>query len=272
MIRKIFFYTLIISMVLAIISPFFWQVITSLKPSSDIFTTPISYLPKQLYLKNYISTFTSGPPFAIYMKNSAIIASGSTLFCILFGSLAAYALARLRLKGEKFILALFLSVAMFPQIAIVSPLFLLMRKAGLLNTYLGLIIPYTAFNLPLAVWMLTSFFRGLPLEIEEQALIDGCGPIGVLLKIVLPLAAPGIFTTAILVFIFAWNEFLFALVFNTQYTMRTITVGITMFPGLYEIPWGTIFAASTIVTLPLVLIVLFLQRRIISGLTMGAIK
>lgn len=169
-------------------------------------------------------------------------------------------------------MALFLSVAMFPQIAIVSPLFLLLKKIGLLNTYLGLIIPYTAFNLPLAVWMLTSFFKGLPQEIEEQALVDGCGPVGVLMRIVFPLAAPGIFTTAILVFIFAWNEFLFALVFNTRYTMRTVTVGITMFPGLYEIPWGTIFAASTIVTLPLVLIVLFLQRRIISGLTMGAIK
>ena len=265
-------FLIIMVVILAIISPFIWQVLTSFKLPSEIFIKPIRYLPSQLYLKNYNAIFTSGPPFATYIKNSAIVASGSTLFCVLFGSIAAYALTRLKVRANKLIMALFLSVAMFPQIAIVSPLFLLMRKAGLLNTYLGLIIPYTAFNLPLAVWMLTSFFKKLPLEIEEQALIDGCGPLGVLGRIVFPLAAPGIFATSILVFIFAWNEFLFALVFNTRYTMRTVTVGITMFPGLYEIPWGTIFAASTIVTLPLVLIVLLLQRQIISGLTMGAVK
>jgi len=161
---------------------------------------------------------------------------------------------------------------MFPPIAVVSPLFLVMKALHLLNTYAALIIPYTAFGLPLTIWTLTGFFRELPLDLEESARVDGCTRLQTFFKIIIPLAAPGVFTCAILVFIFAWNEFMFALLFMTRNAMKTVPVGITMYPGQYDLPWGTIFAAATVVTLPLVVLVFFFQRRIIAGLTAGAVK
>ncbi|MBN1621415.1 MAG: carbohydrate ABC transporter permease [Endomicrobiales bacterium] len=270
--KKVIFVLLLILVIFLLLWPFAWQIITSLKTPGEISSFPVTLLPKRLYFENYAKVFNSGPPFHLYIVNSCIIAGGATLLCIVFGSLCGYALARLKVRGTNYILALFLGVAMFPQVAVLSPLFLILRKIGLLNTHLGLMLVYTAFGLPLSVWLLMNFFKELPNEIEESALIDGCSPLGVLYRIVLPLAGPGIFACAILVFIFCWNEFLFALVFNTSMNMRTVTVGITLFPGLYEIPWGTIFSAATLVTLPLILLILICQRRIISGLTEGGIK
>jgi len=201
-----------------------------------------------------------------------IVAGLTTIICLVIGSFAAYVLARFQFKGQALFLGILLAVAMFPQVAIISPLFLFFRDLGLLNTYPGLILPYTTFALPLTIWILTSFFKELPTDLEDAASIDGCSPFQSFYRIIVPLAAPGMVTTAILVFIFAWNEFLFALIFNTANHMRTVTVGITMFPGLHEVPWGTIFAASTIITLPLVLMVLILQKRIVQGLTAGSVK
>lgn len=222
-------------------------------------------------LTNYRRVFTQNP-FVVYLMNSAIVASVTTIACLLVGCLCAYALARLTFPFRDAILSLILAVSMFPPIAVVSPLFLVLKKLHLLNTYAALIIPYTVFGLPLTVWTLTSFFRDLPLELEESARVDGCTRLRAFVEIFLPLAAPGVFTCAILVFIFAWNEFLFALLFMTRDAMRTVTVGITMYPGQYETPWGTVFAAATIVTLPLVVVVFVLQKRIIAGLTAGAVK
>lgn len=222
-------------------------------------------------LTNYRRVFTENP-FLVYLLNSAVVATITTIACLLVGCLCAYALARLTFPFRDAILSLVLAVSMFPPIAVVSPLFLVLKKLHLLNTYAALIIPYTVFGLPLTVWTLTSFFRDLPLELEESARVDGCSRMRAFVEIFLPLAAPGVFTCAILVFIFAWNEFLFALLFMTRDAMRTVTVGITMYPGQYETPWGTVFAAATIVTLPLVVVVFVLQKRIIAGLTAGAVK
>jgi multiple sugar transport system permease protein len=251
--------------------PFYWQTATAFKTPFEIQSRPITLIPKQPTLMNFNSVLGS-KIFLTYLKNSFIVALGTTLMCLLFSSLAGYALGRLKMRFKNLIMWVVLSVCMFPQIAIVSPLFLILRRLHLLNTYPGLIIPYCSFGLPLSIWMLSSFFKQLPQEIEEQALIDGCNYLQVLLKVILPLSLPGLVATSILVFIFAWNEFLFALTFNTKLYMRTVTVGIAMFPGLYEIPWGTIFAASTIVVLPVLVGVFLLQKRIVSGLTAGALK
>jgi multiple sugar transport system permease protein len=175
-------------------------------------------------------------------------------------------------KRKGFILITILSVSMFPPIATVSPLFLIIRSMGLRDTYLALIFPYATFALPLSIWILTNFFREIPDELNEAAVIDGCTPFQTFRRIFLPLAAPGVFTAAILIFIFAWNEFLLALTFTATEKSRTIPVGIALFPGLHEIPWAEIAAASIIVTVPLILIVLIFQRRILAGLTAGAVK
>ncbi len=266
------FSVILLLLILYIIFPFYWQISTSFKSPDEILRRPPSIFPKSLYLRNYTAVFTSGRPFGRYMLNSFIVASSTTIISILIGSFAAYALSRIEFRGKSIFLGGILGLAMFPQIAIVSPIFTVFRRLSLLNTYAALILPYTTFSLPLSIWILTNFFKDIPTEIEEAALIDGCTPLDVLRKVIAPLAAPGVFTCAILVFIYAWNEFLFALTLNTRDSMRTITVGITMFPGLYEIPWGTIFAASTLVTLPLVVLVLLFQRKIIAGLTAGAVK
>jgi multiple sugar transport system permease protein len=255
-----------------ILFPFYWQVVCSLKPAGEIFTKPPKLFSTQLFFKNYRDVFASGVPFSLYIRNSFIVAFSTTVISLIFGCLAGYALGRIKIPGRNIILAVVLMSAMFPQIAIISPLFLLLRKISLLNTYPGLVIPYCSFGLPLVIWLMANFFRDLPQDIEDAAKIDGASTTQIMTKIMMPLAVPGIGTSAIFVAIFAWNEFIFSLVFNTNPTMRTVTVGITMFPGLHEIPWGTIFAASTVVVLPLIIMVLILQRQIISGLTAGAIK
>jgi multiple sugar transport system permease protein len=257
---------------LLVLWPYAWQVITSLKSPGEITAIPVRFLPHTLYLNNYAGVFASGLPFLLYLVNSFVIAGTATLLSLFFGALCGYAVARIPMRGANGVLFLFLGVAMFPQVAVISPLFLILRHLRLLNTHIGLALVYTAFGLPLAVWLLSNFFRDLPKELEEAGLIDGGTPFVILTRILLPAAAPGIFSTAILVFVFSWNEFLFALVFNTGINMRTVTVGINLFPGLYETPWGTIFAAATIVTLPLLALVLLFQRQIVSGLTAGAVK
>lgn len=265
------FYVLLAVFIIVIVFPFYWLIITSFKPPEELWNIPPTWWPSRLYLGSYISAFTERP-FLTYLKNSAIVATSTTAFAVFVTSFAGYALARLNFKGKNAILALALAVSMFPGIAIVSPLFLMMKEWGLLNSYLGLIITYTTITIPLSMWNLTTFFRTIPRDMEEAAKVDGASPFYTFIKIILPLAAPGIFTTAILVFIAAWNEFLFALTFNTKDALRTVPVGIAMFPGQYTLPWGDISAASVVVVLPLMIIVLLFQQRIVSGLTAGAVK
>jgi multiple sugar transport system permease protein len=257
--------------ILASFFPFFWTLLSSLKPGSQLFRINPPFWPQPLTWENYGAIFWERS-FYLNIINSLVVAGATTCICVVLGSLAAYGLARLRFKGKTAILGFILVVSLFPPVALVSPLFLIFEKAGLINTYLALILPYLTFALPLAVWLLTAFFRQIPFELEEAARLDGAGPWRCLWEVTLPLAAPGIFTTAILTFIYCWNEFLFALAFTTNDASRTIPVAIVMFSGYHTVPWGQILAAVTVVTLPVAVLVLVLQRRIISGLTAGAVK
>ena len=265
------FYAAVWMFVIVVMFPFFWQISTSLKPPEQLNKMPPDWIPSPVYFGSYIATFTKHP-FTIYLENSLIVAAATTLYSIILGALCAYAVARLRFKGKNLILMLVLSVSMFPSIAILSPLYILLRDFKLLNTFEGLILPYTTHGLPLTIWILASFFKDIPVELEESARIDGTSRLGAFWRVIIPLAAPGVFTTAILVFIGAWNEFLFAFSFMSKDIMRTVPVGIAMFPGEHDLPWGDISAASVIVTVPLIIMVLIFQRRIISGLTSGAVK
>jgi multiple sugar transport system permease protein len=270
-IKTVLFYAAVWIFVIMVMFPFFWQISTSLKSPEQINKMPPDWIPSPIYLGSYIATFTKHP-FTIYLENSLIVATATTLYSVILGSLCAYAVARLRFKGKNVILMLVLTVSMFPAIAILSPLYILLRDFKLLNTFEGLILPYTTHGLPLTIWILSSFFKEIPAELEESARIDGSSRIGAFWRVIIPIATPGVFTTAILVFIGAWNEFLFAFSFMSKDIMRTVPVGIAMFPGEHDLPWGDISAASVIVTVPLIIMVLVFQRRIISGLTSGAVK
>ncbi len=268
------FWLLIVLIVLFCTLPFVWTVITSLKTLSEIYASPATYLPHALTLDHWEEVLTL-TRFTRSLLNSAIVASSATVISLLVGSTCAYAIARLQFPGKNVVLAVVLAVAMFPGIAILSPLYLLFRDWGLINTRLSLILPYVTFTLPVCIWTLTAFFRDLPLEVEEAARVDGCTRWQVYRQIVVPLAAPGVFTTAILLFIAAWNEFLFARTFLSDQALYTAPVAVAQFEGAdiaAARPWGEISAAAVATTLPLVLLVLVFQRRIISGLTAGAIK
>jgi trehalose/maltose transport system permease protein len=207
-----------------------------------------------------------------YLGNSLVVASATTVATLSIAAPAGYALARLHFFGRRALLGLSLAAAMFPQVAIAGPVWRILRALGLLNHLPGLVLPHLSLTLPLALWLLASFFRELPVELEEAALVDGCSRAVVLRRIVAPLAAPGVFTCAILVFIYSWNEFFFALLVLSDPAKQTLPLGIALFPGQYTMPWGEIAAASVVATLPLLAFVLPLQRRITHGLVAGALK
>src|SRR5262245_37200547 len=250
------------------VGPFAWQFLTSIRPEDDL--TRIA-LPSAVSLESYTGAF-HGRPFGRVLLNSIIVAGSTTLFCLAIGASAAFALAKLRFRGRGLLLGLALLVSMFPPIATVSPLYLMIRALGLRDELAGLVLPYTTFALPMTLWILTGFFRDIPDELYRSARIDGCSPFMAFRKVLLPLVAPGLATTAILVFIFAWNEFLYALTFTSSPEKRTIPVAISLFAGEHKEPWGEIAAASVIATLPLILVTLLFQRKIVSGLTAGAVK
>lgn len=222
-------------------------------------------------LDHYRALFTDRD-FLVPIRNSLVVAGATTALCVAVGSAAAYALTRLEFRGKQAVLGFVLAVTMFPQISIVSPLYLLLRALGLIDTYPGLVLPYLTFAMPLAVWLLASFFRQLPRELEEAALVDGATRWQTFSRILLPLAAPGIATTAILTFIYCWNEFLFALSFTLGPERQTVPVAIALFRGQYQVPWGEILAGAVVATLPVAAVVLLFQRRIVQGLTSGAVK
>lgn len=261
----------IVMIVLFSLLPFAWIVLTAFKTPLEIDAIPPTIFPSTFSFEFFrIALFEKG--LLKYVKNSVMVAGLTTLISLFFSSMGGYALSRLKIKGKNLLLLLILACSMFPQLSIVGPVWLILRDLGLLNTVWGLVIPYTAFSLPFGIWICTVFFNQIPKELEEAALVDGCPRWKVLYKIILPLAAPGIFTAAILVFIGSWNEFFFALVINTAPHAQTLPVGIALFPGQYTMPWGEISAACVIATLPLVVLVLTFQKQIISGLSQGAIK
>jgi ABC-type glycerol-3-phosphate transport system permease component len=244
--------------------PFAWAIAASLRPEAALFGGAA----RGLTLAHYRALFAERD-FLTPIRNSLVVAATTTALCIVVGSLAAYALARLRFRGRRAILGFILAVTMFPQISIVSPLFLLLRALRLIDTYPGLILPYLTFAMPLTVWLLNGYFRQIPLELEEAARLDGASPF---LRVIVPLSMPGIATTAILTFIYCWNEFLFALSFTLTPERQTVPVAIALFRGRYEVPWGEILAAAIVTTVPVAALVLLAQRRIVQGLTAGAVK
>lgn len=269
--RKLFVYAGAILIVIWSGGPFVWQLLTSLQEDAALTAETPSFWPAPLTFEHYYNVFFV-KQFQYYILNSIIVAGLTTLLCLIVGALAAFSLSRLEVKNRFGILGLILSVSMFPQIAIVGPLYLIASNLGLLDTYLGLIITYLALGLPLVTWVLFGYFETLPREIDEAARMDGVGPIGLLVRIILPMSLPSLVTTGLLAFIAAWNEFMFALAFTSTIDHQTIPVGIANFTNLYYQPWGDISAASIVVTVPLVALVLIFQRHIIEGLTQGAVK
>jgi multiple sugar transport system permease protein len=251
--------------------PVLWLVSLSFKHPSTL--ADGSFIPQKWTLENYKGIFSTSL-FTRALFNSLGIALIATLLAVILGSMAAYAVARLQFPGKKLLVGASLLIAMFPPISLVSPLFNLWRILGLFDTWPGLIIPYITFSLPLAIYTLSAFFREIPWDLEKAAQVDGATPFQAFRKIIIPLAAPGIFTTAILVFIFAWNDFVFAISLTSTTNARTVPAAIAFFTGAsqFQTPIGSIAAAAVIITIPIIVFVLIFQRRIVAGLTAGAVK
>ncbi|WP_254126814.1 carbohydrate ABC transporter permease [Aquihabitans sp. G128] len=251
--------------------PVAWIVSLSLKPASEI--TNGKFFPKNPTFDNF-SAIKDDPQFPSALRNSLIIALISTVLAVALATLAAYAIVRLDFPGKTLIMSGALAIAMFPPVAIIGPLFNMWRSLHLFDTWFGLIIPYMTFTLPMAIWTLSAFFREIPWDLDKAARVDGATPFQAFRKVIAPLAAPGMFTSAILVFIFAWNDFLFATALTSTNKARTVPAAITFFTGAsqFDFPYGQIAAASVVVTIPIIVMVLIFQRRIVAGLTSGAVK
>jgi len=251
--------------------PFYYGVVSSFKSGSELFV--VDYLPPRLDWENYLAVFRE-QPFGRNILNSALVAASVVALSMLLALTAAFALGRIRFRGRGLLLGAVLSVSMFPQVAVLSGMFELIRALGLYNHLGALVLSYLVFTLPFTVWVLTTFMAQFPQEIEEAAIMDGAGPLTILFRVFVPLLGPAAAATGLLAFITAWNELLFALTFTLTSEQRTVPVAIALISGAsaYELPWGRIMAASVIVTAPLVLLVILFQRRIVSGLTAGAVK
>ncbi len=251
--------------------PALWILLTSLKSQAELVRQPITYLPQAPTLGNYLRAFTD-QPLLRYLGNSLVVALGSTVVSLLVSALAAYAIARLNLRRRQLILTCIVASSMFPLVTLLVPIFETMRALGLLNTYTALILPYTVLNLPVCTLVLVSFFQSIPKDLENAAMIDGCTRMGALWRVVVPLAAPGVFTAGILAFVNAWDEFLLALSLNASASMRTLPVGITLYQGEFTFPWPTISAALIVAIVPVAVLIALFQERVVGGLTQGGLK
>jgi len=253
------------------LAPFYWMIVSSLKANPLL---DRALFPKNPTLVNYQEVFSGENNFQYALRNSVIVAGLTTVVALLIGVFAAYALARLQFRSKKLVLGAVLATAMFPLIALLTPLFQLFSNLGLIDTYPPMIITDISFTLPLAIYVLTSFFSEMPWELEMAAKVDGATPGQAFRKVIVPIAAPGVFTSAIIVFIAAWNEFLIAYTMTQTLASQPVTVAIAKFTGVsrFEQPFGTIMAAGVLVTIPLVILVLLFQRRIVAGLTAGGVK
>jgi len=265
------FYVLLAIILVYTVFPFYWAIVSSLRSGADLFNTDL--IPGNPAWSNYVAVFRE-QPFARNILNSLFVAISTVVLSLGLAVAAAYALGRIRFRGRMLLLLTILGVSMFPQIAVLSGMFELVTYLGIYNNLLALTLSYMIFTLPFTVWVLTTFMRDLPKEIEEAAIVDGAKPFTIVTKVFLPLMGPALATTGLLAFIAAWNEFLFALTFTLSTEMRTVPVAIALISGAsaHELPWGNIMAASVVVTVPLLVLVLIFQRRIVSGLTAGAVK
>ncbi|MDT8894515.1 carbohydrate ABC transporter permease [Halomonas sp. I1] len=271
LLKRLGFYALIAVVLFYAIFPFYYAVVTSLKPSSELFR--VDFWPSSFDLVNY-ARILGEKSFVRAILNSILVSFSVVFIALLLGLTASYALGRVRFRGRTSVLLIILGVSMFPQVAVLSGLFEVIRVLDLYNNPAGLVLSYTIFTLPFTVWVLTTFMRQLPQELEEAAIMDGATPWITITRVFLPLMWPAMATTGLLAFIAAWNEFLFALTFTLTDDQRTVPVAIALISGgsQHELPWGPIMAASVTVTVPLVVLVMIFQRRIVSGLTAGAVK
>lgn len=251
--------------------PAIWILFTSLKTEAELTLKPISWLPHSPTIANYITAF-SDQPLHLFLFNSFMVSLLSTCLTLLISIMAAYALARLQIPYRGLILAAIIAVSTFPLVTLLVPLFEIMRALNLLNTWTALILPYTILSLPVCTLILVSFFEGIPRDLENAAMIDGCTRLGALFKIVVPLCAPGVFTAGILSFVNAWDEFLLALSFNSNPALRTLPVGIQLYQGEFAFPWPVISAALVVGIVPVAILIVIFQERVVSGLTSGGIK
>lgn len=257
--------------ILILTFPFVWQFITSIRHPADINLMPPELIPHRISAEFYKIVFTQHE-FGKYLLNSLIVASGAVLIGVFVAIPASYAFVRIHFTGKKFWGNFVLCANMFPIIAVATPLFVTFKSLNLINTYAGLIIPSLVLTLPVSVWTLNAFLVKIPIELEHAAMIDGASRFEAVWRVILPLMAPGIFTTAIIAFIGTWNEFMFAMIFVTKKAMRTVPVAIALMPGEFTLPWGDMAAASIVATMPIVLVVILCQKKIVSGLTAGAVK
>ncbi len=251
--------------------PALWILLTSIKNESELVQKPITWWPETPTLVNYIKAFTDQPLLS-YLKNSLIVAGCATALSLLVSAFAAYAIARLNLRHRQVILTCIVASSMFPLVTLLVPIFETMRAFGWLNTYAALIVPYVVLNLPVCTLVLVSFFQSIPRDLENAAMIDGCTRLGALVRVVLPLAAPGVFTAGILAFVNAWDEFLLALSLNASPAVRTLPVGITLYQGEFTFPWPIISAALIVAIVPIAILIALFQERVVGGLTQGGIK
>ena len=279
------FVLILLALAFYLLFPFYWAIVSSFKSPSELFQVPVQYIPKfSVGFENYEVVFNNDDFFR-GLINSTIVSLSVTALAISVGSFAAYALGRLPFRGKSTIMYLILAMTMFPLIAVVGSLFTFIRnpcvvvgaectQLSMFNTRTGLVVTYLVFALPFTTWVLTNFFKSLPAELEQAALVDGATPFQTFYMVLLPLTVPAVVTTGMLAFIAAWNEFLFALTFTLDFNSRTVQPAIAFFRGASEreVPWGNIMAASVVVTVPLILLVLIFQRRIVDGLTAGAVK
>jgi trehalose/maltose transport system permease protein len=269
--HSILLYSLAAIIIVICCFPFYWAIVSSLKTGSALFK--VEFWPADPAWSNYFEIFKE-QPFGRNILNSVAVAVGTVSLSLCLAILGSYSLGRVRFKGRSYLLVTILAVSMFPQIAVLSGMFELIRSLNLYNNVIGLMISYMIFTLPFTIWILTTFMRQLPKELEEAAILDGASSWIICTRIFLPLLWPALVTTGLLSFIAAWNEFLFALSLTVESQARTVPVAIALMTGAseYELPWGKIMAASVVVTLPLIILVLIFQRRIVSGLTAGAVK
>jgi multiple sugar transport system permease protein len=278
--EKIITYVLAILLAIVILAPFYWLVISSISSKADLLSTPINFFPKKIYTENFKKIFTGGlnisggevPPFGTALKNSIVVAGLTSIVCMIVGSLAGYAFARMRFFLDNQLFVLIIAIRMLPEIATIIPLYFIMKSLNLINTITCLVLVYTSFTLPFVIWMMESYFETIPIEIEDAAAIDGLNRFGIFTRIMLPLSLPGIVTTLIFTFLTAWDEFLFALIMTSTYQSKTLTVAISEFTTRHMIDYGLMMTGGLLAALPPMLIALVLQKYIISGLTSGAIK
>ncbi len=251
--------------------PALWILFTSLKTEAELTQKPITWFPHAPTVANYVRAFTD-QPLPLFLFNSFMVALLSTMLTLLVSVLAAYALARLKIRGRDLILSAIIAVSTFPLVTLLVPLFEIMRALGLLNSWVALILPYTVLSLPVCTLILVAFFEGIPRDLENAAMIDGCTRIGALFKVVVPLSAPGVFTAGIIAFVNAWDEFLLALSFNSSPSLRTLPVGVTLYQGEFAFPWPVISAALIVGIVPIAVLIVIFQERVVSGLTSGGMK